>query len=255
MVAIRTKPIATPPAPTKRTLLKVTVTENDPTLSAKSTTGGFQVSGRASNNGIVASTLKLEFSGQTVTLRLSAGDTSETVLAKLKKAVPKGFEVIELARAKRLPPDITIGISPLKATPAPLQPSKIPTGITGPNAGASVQGSLFVNRMPGPGPRPTKAIASITVSGTGFDDSPPKYSVKEVRVYEQGTNTLVMTLKSPKVESDTSRRGMKEQAYRLEVPLAKLDPKKKYTFALNTGINGAAAQWVRSEYLPLTSAF
>lgn len=247
--------VIAPPLPRKTDLLKVSVQENDPALNVKATAFGFKVTGSARNNGIVASFLRLSFDKKTVNLDLSRGDTGDTVFTKLKKALPKGYEARVLENAKSLPPQVTIGIAK-KATPPPaVSPAKIPTNISANNASANVESSIWVNRMPGPGPATNKAIGTISVSGVGFADAPPTFSVKSLDVYEKGTNKKVFSIANPRLQDSNVARGQKTQTYRIEIPLAKLDLGKQYTVVANTGINGAKAQKVRSEYGKIGQAF
>src|SRR5262245_3420715 len=73
-------------------LLPVKVMENDPALKASATAFGFKISGTATNNGIVASFLKLTFDKKNVTLNVSRGDTGASLLKQLEKKLPKGYE-------------------------------------------------------------------------------------------------------------------------------------------------------------------
>jgi hypothetical protein len=86
--------VRAPALPTERRtdLLKVKVTENDPSLKASATDFGFRISGQANNRGIVPSFLKLEFDGKSVNIDLSRGDMGPSVMSKLEKALPKGYE-------------------------------------------------------------------------------------------------------------------------------------------------------------------
>lgn len=103
---------ATTVATERRTdLLKVKVTENDPTMKASASGFGFRLAGRASNNGVVASFLKLDFDGKSVNVSLSRGDMAPTVLAKLQKALPKGYEARVLQSFRNMPPELIIGIA------------------------------------------------------------------------------------------------------------------------------------------------
>lgn len=92
-------------------LLKVKVLENDPGLKASATDFGFRVGGRATNHGVAPSFLKLGFDGKSVDLALSRGDTASTVMSKLQKALPKGYEARVLQSFRNMPPELVIGIS------------------------------------------------------------------------------------------------------------------------------------------------
>lgn len=234
-------------------LLKVKVMENDPALKVTATAFGFKVSGQATNNGVVASFMKLSFDGKDVALQISRGDTGEQVLAKLKKALPKGYEARLLSMEKMKPPNVTIGIARARGAPPKIDAAKIPTNIAANGASASVSASFWVNLMPG-APRPN-AIAAVKISGTGFADAPPKFAVKSIAVYEKGTNKLVATIKNPKVVDSETVWGQKTQTYRLEVPKKDLDLSKQYTFVAETGINGSKSQPVRSEYVKIGKAY
>lgn len=103
---------ATTTATERRTdLLKVKVMENDPTMKASASDFGFRVGGRASNNGVVASFLKLDFDGKSVNIDLSRGDMAPTVMSKLQKALPKGYEARVLQSFRNMPPEMIIGIA------------------------------------------------------------------------------------------------------------------------------------------------
>jgi hypothetical protein len=132
----------------------------------------------------------------------------------------------------------------------------IPTSITGPNGNAALEGSLFVNLMPGPGSGSRNAIASIDLSGNGFDDTIPKYKVSKLQVFEQGTNTLVATVEKPK----PTDQGIRDvftgfEKYRVEIPKEKLDITKKYTVVAQVSINGSPLQSVRTDYMGVGFAF
>lgn len=234
-------------------LIKVKVTENDPALKATATAFGFKVAGAATNNGIIASFMKLSFDGRDVTLQISRGDTGKQVLAKLQKELPKGYEARVLSIAKSAPPQYTIGIAKKGGAPAKVDVAKIPTSIAANGASASVGASFWVNLMPG-APRPN-AIAAVKISGTGFADAPPKFAVKSIAVYEKGTNKLVATIKNPKLVDSETVWGQKTQTYRLEVPKKDLDLNKQYTFVAETGINGSKAEPVRSPYVKIGKAY
>ncbi|MCU0697762.1 MAG: hypothetical protein MUC96_14650 [Myxococcaceae bacterium] len=143
-----------------------------------------------------------------------------------------------------------------KSGPARVDVAKIPTSILGPNANASVNGSMWIDRMPGPGPRSNTVQASVTIQGNGFDDAPPKYAVKKIEVYEQGTNKLVATFNNPK-GTDTGRigRGTHGLEFALKLDGSKLDLSKQYAFVFTTGINGAAPKQVRSEFMNVGQVF
>ena len=80
--------ISVPPASTARRtdLVKVTVQANDPGMKAVATPFGFKLSGRATNNGIIGSTLQLGFGRKHVSVAMNLGDTPATVLARLANA-------------------------------------------------------------------------------------------------------------------------------------------------------------------------
>lgn len=241
-------------APRTTDLLKVAVQENDPGLKAAATAFGFKISGTGTNNGIVASVLKLGFDKKSVSLQVSKGDTGATIFKKLQRALPKGYEARILAQQGK---DVTIGIAKKAGSgPAKVDVAKIPTSIAANGASANVESSMWINRMPGPGRTgPKNAIASVNVSGTGFADAPPKFQVKSIDVYEKGTNKKVATIANPRVQDTQTQWGQKTQSYRLEIPESKLDMKKTYTFVVNTGINGSKPQAVRSEYVKVGQAF
>ncbi len=233
-------------------LLNVKVQENDPAMKVTATPFGFKVAGVASNNGIIASSFKLSFDGRDVQFPLSRGDNGRTVFKKLQKALPDGY-VARVLENRARPPEVTIGIAQVAGGPAKLNAAKIPTSISANGASAGVESSLWVNLMPG-APRPN-AIASLTVKGTGFGDRPPKFAVKSIAVYEKGTNRLVATIKDPKLVDSKTIWGEKSQTYRLEIPKKDLDLAKQYTFVVDAGINGAAPQKVRSEFVKVDKAY
>lgn len=237
-------------------LLKIGVQENDPQLKAAATAFGFKVSGTATNNGTIASALRLTFDRKEVSIQVSRGDTGATIFRKLKAALPKGYEARVLATQGK---DVTIGIAKKKGAgggAGSIDPAKIPMSIAANQASANVESSMWINRMPGPGRGgPKNAIASVNVTGTGFADAPPKFQVKSIDVYEKGTNKKVATIANPKLQDSQTQWGQKTQSYRLELPEAKLDLKKTYTFVVNTGINGSKPQPVRSEYVKVGQAF
>lgn len=139
--------------------------------------------------------------------------------------------------------------------PVSIKPASIPTSIAGPNADARVDSSLWIDLMPGPGPRPN-AIASVTIAGVGFNDAPPKFKVGKIEVYEKGSDKLVATINNPKAQSSGLHgRGEQRDEFRVEIPKDKLDLQKRYTFVASVGINGAAQQKVRSEYVPVDKVF
>jgi hypothetical protein len=234
-------------------LLKVKVQENDPALKATTTAFGFKIAGQATNNGVVASFMKLTFDHHDLNLQISRGDTGQEILSKLQKALPKGYEARVLSLAKSKPPQYTIGIARKAGAPPKVDVAKLPTSIAANGASANVGASFWVNLMPG-APRPN-AIAAVKIQGTGFADAPPKFAVKSIAVYEKGTNKLVATIKNPKVIDSETVWGQKTQTYRLEVPKKDLDLNKQYTFVAETGINGSKAQPVRSEYVKIGKAF
>lgn len=143
-----------------------------------------------------------------------------------------------------------------KFEPAKIDVAKIPTSIVGPNANASVNGSMWIDRMPGPGPRSNTVQASVTIQGNGFNDAPPKYGVKRIEVYEQGTNRLVATFNNPK-GTDTGRigRGTFGLEYGLKLDASKLDLARQYAFVFTTAINGSAPKQVRSEFMNVGQVF
>jgi hypothetical protein len=143
-----------------------------------------------------------------------------------------------------------------KLQPARVDVAKIPTSIVGPNANASVNGSMWIDRMPGPGPRSNTVQASVTIQGNGFNDAPPKYGVKKIEVYEKGTNKLVGTFNNPK-GTDTGRigRGTFGLEYSLKLDASKLDLSKQYAFVFTTSINSSAPKQVRSEFMNVGQVF
>lgn len=134
--------------------------------------------------------------------------------------------------------------------------AKIPTSVIGPNANASVNGDMFVNRMPGPGPRTNEVIASVKIQGNGFNDAPPKYSVQKIEVYEKGSNKLVAAFNKPKGSAaERVGRGIFGLDFSLKFDASKVDFAKQYAFVFTTGINGSAPKQVRSEFMNITQAF
>lgn len=240
-------------APRTTDLLKVTVNENDPGLKTAATAFGFKVSGTGTNNGVAPSYLTLGFDKKSVSLNVSRGDTGAAIARKLQRALPKGYELRTLAKDGN---NVTLGIAKKASTATPaVNPTRIPTSISANMASAQVEASMWVNRMPGPGTGAKKAIATVAVSGTGFADAPPRFTVKSIEVYEAGSHKKVATISSPGLQDQETRRGMKTQNYRLEISESKLDLKKTYTFVVNTGINGSKAAKVRSEYVKVGQAF
>lgn len=109
-------------APGRRTdLLKVAVSENDPTMRVTSTAFGFRINGTASNSGTKASVLRLSFDGQKVSIPLSRGDTSQSVLRKLERELPAGYQARVLQSFRNMPPDMVIGIAPKPVQPKALK--------------------------------------------------------------------------------------------------------------------------------------
>lgn len=144
----------------------------------------------------------------------------------------------------------------VKFGPAKIDAAKIPTSIVGPNANASVEGSMWIDRMPGPGPRSQTVHAAVKLQGNGFNDAPPQYGVKKIEVYEKGTNTLVHSVNDP-IASDTGRigRGTHFNEFGLSIPAAKMDLSKQYTIVFTTSINGSAPKQVRSEFMNVGQVF
>jgi hypothetical protein len=238
-----------PPKPQGRTtnLLKVSVTENDPMMKATATAFGFKLTGASTISGTKPSHIDLKFDGQSISVRISRGDTAKEVFEKIQKAMPRGYSARALSIEKIAPPNYTIGITgPPPSTRVDV--AKIPTSISANMASANVDAKFWVNLMPSRTPRPN-AIATVGISGTGFADAPPKFTVKSIKVYEKGTNKLVATINNPKLVDSEIRRGQKTQNYRLEVPKKALDLGKQYTFVADTGINGSKPQQVRSEFV------
>jgi hypothetical protein len=124
----------------------------------------------------------------------------------------------------------------------------IPQGITGPNAGASLEGAVVLN------PAAKKARVSLKVSGTGFDDTPPKYKVTRLQVFAVGKAEPVLTVDKPHVFKKSSARGLTSHEFQLDLPLAKVDRTKKYIVVASVGINGAPTQLVRTSALAVTRA-
>lgn len=112
---------AAPAQARKTDLLKLKVFENDPKFDAEVTPFGMRLSGKATNNGIIASTFEVQFDGKKVRFGLSSGDTSQHVFSKLKKALPKGYEARVLQTYKNMPPELVIGIAKTGSA------SKVPT--------------------------------------------------------------------------------------------------------------------------------
>lgn len=234
----------------KPQLLKVTVACNDPSMHAKATSQGFKLWGLASNNGIMASYLKLNFDKKELKLQLGGGETGVTVFSMLKKALPKGYEARLLSNNKANPPVVTIGISRRQTAPAP-QISKIPTTISANNASAKVDASLWINLMPGSA---SQVLASVAVKGAGHNGVPPKLAVKGIDVYQKGTNKKVGSFKSPALVDTELKGATKAQSYRLELP-STLDLNKTYTFVVKAELNGSSAKSVRSQYVDVDRAY
>lgn len=134
--------------------------------------------------------------------------------------------------------------------------AKIPTSVVGPNANASVEGSLWVNLMPGPGPRKNEVLGSVKIQGNGFNDAPPDYGVKKIEVYEKGTNKLVATLNNPKVAEDGRvGRGTHYEQFALKIDGSKLDQSKQYAFVFTATINGSEPMKVRSDFMSILKAY
>lgn len=143
-----------------------------------------------------------------------------------------------------------------KFGPAKIDVAKIPTSIVGPNANASVEGSMWINRMPGPGPRSNTVQVSAKLQGNGFDDSPPNYGVKKIEVYEKGTNKLVATVNNPtETGSSLIGRGTHAHEFALSIPGSKIDLSKQYSVVFTTTINGSAPKQVRSDFMNVGQAF
>ena len=232
-------------------LLKVKVTENDPMMKVTATAFGFKVTGASTISGTKPSYLNLSFDHQALSLRISRGDTGENIMAKLKDALPRGYEARLLSMNKSKPPEVTIGIARKSVATTP-GIARIPTSIAANGASANVKGSMYENAMPGM-PRPN-AHANVQVFGTGFADATPKFTVKSISVYEKGTNRLVATVNNPKLDSASTQWGQKTQLYRFDVPKKDLDLHKQYTFVVNAGINGSKPEKVRSDYVSVAVA-
>lgn len=134
--------------------------------------------------------------------------------------------------------------------------SKIPTSVVGPNANAQVEGSMWIDRMPGPGPRSNTVHVAAKLQGNGFDDSAPNYGVKKFEVYEVGSNKLVATVNNP-TETGAGRigRGTHFHEFSLSIPGSKIDPAKQYAVVFTTTINGSAPKQVRSEFMNVGQVF
>lgn len=143
-----------------------------------------------------------------------------------------------------------------KFGPAKVDVAKIPTSVIGPNANASVDGSMWINRMPGPGSHSNTVNVAATLKGNGFDDRAPNYGVKKIDVYEKGTNTLVATVNNP-TETGSNRigRGTHTHEFALSIPSSKIDASKQYSIVFTTTINGSAPKQVRSDFLKVGQVF
>lgn len=143
-----------------------------------------------------------------------------------------------------------------KFGPAKIDVAKIPTSIIGPNANASVEGSMWIDRMPGPGPRSNTVHVSAKLQGNGFDDSPPNYGVKKIEVYEKGTNKLVATVNNPtETGSSLIGRGTHAHEFALSIPGSKIELSKQYSVVFTTTINGSAPKQVRSDFMTVGQVF
>ena len=143
-----------------------------------------------------------------------------------------------------------------KFGPAKIDVAKIPTSIVGPNANASVEGSMWIDRMPGPGPRSNTVHVAAQLQGNGFDDSAPKYGVKKIEVYEKGTNKLVATVNNPKkTGSSVLGRGTHSHEFKLSIPGSNMDLSKQYSIVFTTTINGSAPKQVRSDFMNVGQVF
>lgn len=137
-----------------------------------------------------------------------------------------------------------------------VDPAKIPTSISGPNAGASVDADLWASMMPGPISAPRTVGGSFTVRGVGFNDAPPDFEVSSVAVYEKDSGRLVARIPQPELQHEgLFGRGEQRSTYRLEFPLSSVDLSKQYTVVAETSINGAPAKSVRSEFGTIQQAF
>ncbi|MBI3186200.1 MAG: hypothetical protein HYZ28_29025 [Myxococcales bacterium] len=230
--------------------VRVEAMSNDPKLRAKvEGLDRIRITGTATNNGIVASLLAVTVDGKRVSVPLSRGTTPLQAFRALEKALPTGYSATLQSAERRPGGEVVVQIA-RQSRPVVKDVSKIPTSITANGADARVEAYLWANLMPGPLPRSKPILASVTVSGTGFNDAPPNFKVGSFKVYEEGTGKLLATIADPKLVESNTRWGQKSDTFRLELP-SNLDLNKKYTFVASTGINGSKPAQVRSEYVPV----
>ncbi|MCC6336894.1 MAG: hypothetical protein IT380_23245 [Myxococcales bacterium] len=90
----RNAPVAAASRPVAPHVVVPKLMENDPAQRAQvSPSGLITVSGVASNRGIIASFLKLEFEGKSVSIGLSGGQSPRATFEKLEKAMPNGYRL------------------------------------------------------------------------------------------------------------------------------------------------------------------
>lgn len=134
---------------------------------------------------------------------------------------------------------------------------KISTNLIGPNASATVDGSIWFNGFPGPGPITRRVIASVRLEGAGFNDALPKFGVKKVEIYERTTNKLIASVTNPKAtpgNTGVAGKGMSVSEFRLEIPRNKVDFNAQYAFVVTSSINGSQPKQVRSDFKSIAVA-
>jgi hypothetical protein len=235
-------------------LRSVKVQENDPGLKASSTAFGFKLSGKATNNGTVASFMKVAVDGHDINLQVRKGDTAATLAKQLRSKLPKGYELRFLQNDRMNPPTLTLGIAKKSGSGggAKVDFMKLPKSIAANGASGNVSGSLTLDQMPGAGHH---AYGMVEVSGTGFADAPPKLNVKSFDVYDKASGEKVATVKNPKVISTGGVWGERKQSYRIDLPAGKVHASKQYVLVANLSINGAKAQAVRTDPMKAQQVF
>lgn len=235
-------------------LLSVKVQENDPGLKASSTAFGFKLSGKATNNGTVASFMKVTVDGHDLNLQVRKGDTAATLAKQLRSKLPRGYELRFLQNDRMNPPTLTLGIAKKASSGgAPkVDFMKLPKSIAANGASGNVSGSLTLDEMPG---AEHHAYGMVEVSGTGFADAPPKLNVKSLDVYDKASGAKIATVKNPKVVETGGVWGERKQSYRVDIASGKVQVNKQYVVVANLSINGAKAQPVRTDPMKALGAF
>src|SRR6476469_2232929 len=101
MNSISSKTSKFAPVVTRDQLLSPKASGNDPTQSIRAQGALVTISGVGSNNGIMASSLSLSFSGHTVTVPVSKGQTAAQTRDAIGKALPAGYTLAPVQTAAK----------------------------------------------------------------------------------------------------------------------------------------------------------